>query len=97
MFEGVPPGDPVPHNRGMDLRTHVAELAARTGDLDEVRRGLDILLRREIGYDIAAISTVDPATMLSTSCYVSGLGAEGGRARERVIFDLEFRSADLNS
>lgn len=86
----------MPHNRGMELRAQVARIAGRARDLDEVRRGLDDLLRREIGYDVAAISTVDPATMLWTSCYVSGLGPEGGPERERIIFDLEFRGADVN-
>lgn len=81
----------------MDLRASVAELATRATDLSAVREGLDVLLRREIGYDLAAISTVDPATMLWTSCYVSGVAPGGARDRERVIFDLEFRGVDVNA
>ncbi|WP_238010659.1 LuxR C-terminal-related transcriptional regulator [Dactylosporangium sp. AC04546] len=80
----------------MHLRQAVRQLAAGDGDLDAVRRGLDALLRGAVGYDIAAISTVDPATMLWTSCYVSGIGEEGSRERERTLFDLEFRGGDVN-
>ena len=80
----------------MEMRAEVAALAGRVDDLGSARRELDRLLRRRIGYDIAAISTVDPATMLWTSCYVSGLDAEGSQERERLLFDLEFRGGDLN-
>ncbi|MDG6108635.1 helix-turn-helix transcriptional regulator [Dactylosporangium aurantiacum] len=78
----------------MHLRSAVRHLAA--GDLDAARRGLDTLLRGAVGYDIAAISTVDPATMLWTSCYVSGIDEAGSRERERLLFDLEFCGEDLN-
>lgn len=80
----------------MDLNDGLRRLAVRGGDLTEVRTELDRLLRRAIGYDIAAISTVDPATLLWTSCFVTGIGYDGGGERERIIFDLEFRDADLN-
>ncbi|MEV4379510.1 helix-turn-helix transcriptional regulator [Streptosporangium sp. NPDC049644] len=80
----------------MDLHEGLRRIAVRGGDLTEVRTELDRLLRRVIGYDIAAISTVDPATLLWTSCFVTGIGHEGGADRERIIFDLEFRDADLN-
>ncbi|MET7403749.1 helix-turn-helix transcriptional regulator [Dactylosporangium sp. NPDC005572] len=80
----------------MNLRQAVRRLAAGDGDLDAVRRGLDALLRGAVRYDIAAISTVDPATMLWTSCYVSGVEEEGSRERERTLFDLEFRGGDSN-
>lgn len=85
------------HNSGMNLRSAVRHLAAGDDDLDAVRRGLDKILRSAIGYDIAAISTVDPATMLWTSCYVSGIDQAGSRDRERILFDLEFRGEDINS
>nr|WP_062341686.1 helix-turn-helix transcriptional regulator [Herbidospora sakaeratensis] len=80
----------------MDLHDGLRRLAVRGGDLTEVRTELDRLLRRAVGYDVAAISTVDPATLLWTSCFVTGIDQEGGGERERVIFDLEFRDADLN-
>jgi DNA-binding CsgD family transcriptional regulator len=81
----------------MSLRDEVVRLAARGGDLGEVRVGLDRLLRRRIGYDIAAISTADPATGLWTSCYVSGLSPEAGTDRERLLFEIEFQHGDVNS
>jgi DNA-binding CsgD family transcriptional regulator len=79
------------------LRDEVNRLAARGGDLGEVRAALDRLLRRRIGYDIAAISTADPATGLWTSCYVSGLPQGSAADRERVLFEIEFRHGDVNS
>src|SRR5438477_9555051 len=56
-----------------DLRGRVQRLAARSSssgdrDLTDVRASLDRLLRRAVGYDAAALSTVDPATFLWTSC-----------------------------
>lgn len=81
----------------MDLSERVRHLAGTRGDLSSVRSGLDEALRASVGYDIAAISTVDPATMLWTSCFVSGLPRGGEAEREQVIYDLEFSGDDLNS
>lgn len=61
-----------------------------------MRTGLDRALRSAVGYDVGVISTVDPSTMLWTSCFVSGLPPGGEAERERVIFDLEFAGADVN-
>jgi DNA-binding CsgD family transcriptional regulator len=80
----------------VDLEQRVRQLAAEGGDLTSVRTSLDRLLRSSVAHDVAAISTVDPATMLWTSCFVSGLAPGGERQREKVIFDLEFSGADLN-
>jgi hypothetical protein len=38
----------------------------------DLKKALDRLLRMAVGYDVAALSTVDPATNLWTSCFVSG-------------------------
>jgi DNA-binding CsgD family transcriptional regulator len=81
----------------MRLRDEVNRLAARAGDLGEVRAALDHLLRRRIGYDVAAISTTDPATGLWTSCYVSGAAKEAAPERERILFEIEFEHGDVNS
>jgi DNA-binding CsgD family transcriptional regulator len=81
----------------MDLRDDIHRLAAGGGDLTTVRIELDRLLRRAVHHDLAAISTLDPATNLWTSCFVSGLPADGGRDRERILFDLEFQGDDVNS
>lgn len=80
----------------MDLSERVRRLAAAGGDLSTVRAGLDRSLRASVAYDMAAISTVDPATMLWTSCYISGLEPGGEAEREKVIFALEFAGEDLN-
>src|SRR3712207_2238117 len=82
---------------GVDLRAGVQRLAAKGGDLTSVRVELDRLLRAAVGYDVAAISTMDPATRLWTSCFVSGVPADAGRERERIIFDIEFHGDDVNS
>ncbi|WP_181139169.1 helix-turn-helix transcriptional regulator [Streptomyces sp. Ru72] len=81
----------------MDLSARIRELAGSELDLTQVRNGLDRLLRRTIGYDLAAISTVDPSTLLWTSCFVSGVDTEGSTERESVIFEGEFRGTDVNS
>jgi len=72
----------------------VQRLAQRGGDLGAVRVALDDLLRTSIGYDLAAISTIDPATLLWTSCVVTG--ADDDPARERLLFDLGFEDGDVN-
>ncbi|MBL7520663.1 hypothetical protein I6A84_21885 [Frankia sp. CNm7] len=80
----------------MDLCERVRELAAEGGDLTAMRARLDRVLRASVPYDIAAISTVDPATLLWTSCFLSGQPAGDGRDRENVLYELEFTGADLN-
>jgi DNA-binding CsgD family transcriptional regulator len=84
-------------NGAVDLRERVQRLAAGSGNLTAMRSGLDRLLRAVIGYDAAALSTMDPATKLWTSCFVTGLPPNDGVGREQVIFDIEFRGNDVNS
>lgn len=71
-------------------------MAAAGGDLTQVRSGLDGALRASVAFDFASISTVDPATMLWTSCFTSGLPPGGEAERERVIFELQFEGEDIN-
>jgi hypothetical protein len=80
----------------MDLQERMRWLAAAGGDLSSVRIGLDQALRASVAYDAASIATVDPATMLWTSCFVSGLPPGGEAERERVIYELEFAGGDVN-
>jgi hypothetical protein len=75
----------------------VRQLAAAGGDLSAVRTGLDRALRLSLAYDLAAISTVDPATMLWTSCFISGMPPGGEDERERILYGLEFDGDDINS
>ena len=81
----------------MDLQERVRQLAATGGDLSAMRSGLDRALRMSLAYDMAAIATVDPATMLWTSCFISGLPPGGEAEREKVIYGLEFAGDDINS
>ena len=81
----------------MDLQERVRQLAAAGGDLSAVRTGLDRALRLSLAYDLAAISTVDPATMLWTSCFISGMPPGGEDERERILYGLEFDGDDINS
>ena len=81
----------------MDLQERVRQLAATGGDLSAMRTGLDRALRMSLAYDMAAIATVDPATMIWTSCFISGLPPGGEAEREKVIYGLEFAGDDINS
>ena len=80
----------------MDLQDRVRRLAATANDLSSVRAGLDGVLRQGVAYDASAISTVDPATLLWTSCYISGLPAGGEEERERLLYSIEFEADDIN-
>lgn len=77
-----------------ELRARAQRLAARPVDLTEARAEIDQLLRRSVGYDIGVLSTVDPASLLWTSCFVTGI--EPDPARERALFELEFEGGDVN-
>ena len=85
------------HPEGVDLQERVRQLAAAGGDLSAVRAGLDRALRLSLAYDLAAISTVDPGTMLWTSCFISGMPPGGEDERERILYGLEFDGDDINS
>jgi DNA-binding CsgD family transcriptional regulator len=50
---------------------------------------LSAVIRRVVDFDVAVQSTVDPASMLDTSCLP--LGAERDPDREQRHFDLEYR------
>jgi DNA-binding CsgD family transcriptional regulator len=80
----------------MHIGRALQSIAVAATDLDDARKQLDRLLRRRIGYDVGAFSTVDPASGLWTSCYVSGLDAAGAPDRERVLYELDL-AGDVNS
>lgn len=63
--------------------------------LDELRLALDETVRGRIGWDLAAWSTIDPATLLFTSCVL--IGKEEDHEVEARLFDSEFRVPDVNS
>ncbi|MEV8516601.1 LuxR C-terminal-related transcriptional regulator [Dactylosporangium sp. NPDC051484] len=64
-------------------------------DLRAYRTQLDAVLRAEIGWDLAAWSTTDPATLLFTSCVL--VGRDEDHALEQRLFDLEFGEPDVNT
>lgn len=76
------------------MRTDELERRARRltadGDLGfgEVCLAFDELLRRAVGFDVAAWSTHDPATGLFTSCTVSGMPKD--LEREARLFRFEY-------
>lgn len=63
--------------------------------LDELRYALDAAVRRVVPWDMAAWSTTDPATLLFTSCVLSG--REEDPESEAALFDSEFRVPDVNT
>jgi DNA-binding CsgD family transcriptional regulator len=81
--------------REIDLRSRIERLAAGHGDFSTVRAGLDRELRAALEYDVGALSTLDPATMCWTSCFVSGIDLDPGF--EKVVYDHEFGAFELNS
>lgn len=80
-------------NPGALLR-RLAALDVAPGDLGTLRTGLERLVREAIGYDFAAFGTVDPATLIGTSCTVWGVDFD--MERERRVFALEFDGGDVN-
>lgn len=83
-------------SRGGDrLQREVVRLTHRGLGLDALRAELDDLVRGFVPWDVAAWSTTDPATLLFTSCVLSGR-AEDHDAEAR-LFDSEFRVPDVNS
>lgn len=83
------------HVRQIELRSRIERLAAGGSDFTTVRAALDRELRAAVGYDVGALSTLDPATMCWTSCFVSGVDHDAGF--ERVVYDHEFRAHEVNS
>ena len=70
-----------------DLRRQLRALAVSGLPLEALWRRTDALLRRSVPWDVSAWGTVDPATLLSTSCLV--LGAPQDADREAAVFALE--------
>jgi DNA-binding CsgD family transcriptional regulator len=83
------------HRRSVDLRSRIERLAVGIEDFSTVRAALDGELRRAVDHQVAAISTLDPATMCWTSCFVSGVHHDAGF--ERVVYEHEFLADETNS
>lgn len=61
--------------------------------LPELWRAADAALRPALGYQVAAFATLDPATLLWTSCETMGVDHDADR--EAVLFDCEYGGDDL--
>ncbi|WP_345350163.1 helix-turn-helix transcriptional regulator [Rhodococcus olei] len=82
-------------DRGERLVREVVRVTHRGLGLDELREQFDGVVRGFVPWDVAAWSTTDPATLLFTSCVLSGR-AEDPDAEAR-LFDSEFRVPDVNT
>lgn len=82
-------GTPVPINH-----TALRRLATLGLDYVEVRRQILDVLQRTIGFDIGVASTVDPATVLWTSCVVNGSGVSP--EQHELLFQNEYCQDDIH-
>ena len=78
------------------LSRRLENLAVDAVDHHQFRHDADEVLRKAIGYDIASWASVDPATMLFTSCdlLVGGELLAHDPARDQAILALEFAGRD---
>lgn len=86
MFDGV----------GNRLLSRLEMIAVDALDHHEFRARADRVLRRAIGYDIAAWASVDPSTHLHTSCDVYAAFGDPPKEveREQRLLTIEFADAD---
>ncbi|MTE17466.1 hypothetical protein GLP40_32620 [Nocardia sp. CT2-14] len=97
---GICPAGPSAYARVMTegpverIRRAVLRSSHGTADLRAFRTEVDRVLAGAVGWDAAAWSTTDPATLLFTSCVLIGLPED--HEREQRLFDLEFRTDDHN-
>lgn len=81
--------------RGDRLSREVVRLSHQGLGLDELRHALDAVVSRVVPWDMAAWSTTDPATLLFTSCVLSGRDED--HDAEAALFESEFRVPDVNT
>jgi DNA-binding CsgD family transcriptional regulator len=67
--------------------------AMATDHLDAQRKALDVISQL-LDADVSGFATVDPATVLWTSCVLRGIPSDP--RNEAFMFDNEYRSSDLN-
>lgn len=79
---------------GLDMR--LAQIAVDASDHHEFRRAADETLREVIPFDIAAWASMDPATLMPTSCDVLAGGSPMPHdpQRDRQLFEIEFADTD---
>jgi DNA-binding CsgD family transcriptional regulator len=76
------------------LSQQLVELGSGGLDPNALRRGADAILRRAVPYEVGAWATVDPASLVFTSCVVCG--AETGAEFQRYVFENEWLHEDVN-
>lgn len=79
-----------------ELVRRLGSCAAVSVDHHAFREAADPVLREAIGYDVAAWVSIDPATLLFTSCDVFTPAGPGGNSqqREEALFASEFSGED---
>lgn len=82
----------MPDRRVDDVLRRLRRLVAGGHDDVAFRAGADAILGPRLRYDIAAWSTVDPATALLTSCDLVGIDYDP--ARERKLLGCEYEVED---
>lgn len=84
----------MPNYRIHAVSRRLAEIGASAADhLAAQRQALDIV-REHLRFDAGAFSTVDPATLLWTSCVV--VGVDPDPSREALVFENEYQQKDLH-
>lgn len=79
-----------------DLDSRLTHIAVDTSDHHEFRRAADEVLREVIPFDFAAWASMDPATLMPTSCDVLAGGSPMPHdpRRDRQLFEIEFADTD---
>ncbi len=87
-------GTTVMEERAARLARRLRLTAEGADDFTELRVGLQRVLQEVVGFDAGAFGTVDPATVVHTSCVLTGFDADP--ARERMLFEAEYLVDDVN-
>jgi DNA-binding CsgD family transcriptional regulator len=76
------------------LRAQLVDLGAQALEVDVLRRRADAILREAVPYTVGAWATVDPGSLLFTSCVVCG--AQPGPEFHQYVFENEWLHDDVN-
>lgn len=80
--------------RGEALRARLRRVAGEAVGHGDFQRAADGLLRDVLDYDFSAWATVDPASLINTSCVTPGIDHDPDR--EAQLFEGEFLRDDVN-
>lgn len=79
---------------GERLTPRLQAAAAEAHDHVSFHLGADELLRPVLAYDLSAWATVDPATLVHTSCVTPGI--DRAARRDELLFESEYLRQDVN-